>query len=541
MPVSISPISLNAFLENNKIVPVNLSAVAGLPKEAAIGIFYVVNTSGISIYACISDLWGGALPDDVVSASPFGIDLSTDSKITLYAHFGYYLANQEKYVLAGLENIAAVMYLVGYFTYDEVYIYPEASTNNQLLRKYDNTADTIGTNSTDKIRTVSVWSLLPYYPVGTEPQAFIWDTTPSQGFCIRPANIDDSQVTWLTTRGQIFHKYDRNGNVKISGLNTNTASGRYIILWGYIIAPMMWRDVDDVLYEGLSHIPANTEYSMALPDNASGIMLELQTARDYNIGGYNSPPFSTEGQLEEYVTVCHTIDNDYEPRTVEVEFEYVSERDLLLAYFLKYDTFKIDIPEQEDPLVNPPDIYYTPDNFSSLHIHQNIDTASYSYSSIDDLKLFYSGGASNSDPSLSIGGSKSSVELVSSLNSLFSDGDYIQAYLGADTFRCLYLQNNNISEAATNIAIWIDNDKRFHSELYLGVGVLDTVESVLANDSVPPEHIVFGLYVDSGKPLQIRSLPASSYIAIWFRRTMIKEADFSGLVSASLNITVLDT
>ena len=61
-----------------------------------------------------------------------------------------------------------------------------------------------------------------------------------------------------------------------------------------------------------------------------------------------------------------------------------------------------------------------------------------------DLKAFLSGGASNADPRISVGGAKSSVEVsATALNNLFDDVTGTEAGTGITRYRVIYIQNTS--------------------------------------------------------------------------------------------------
>lgn len=540
MPEYLPPYSLSSYLTANVFKKINLVDLVGIPKEAAVGIFYYVNVPGFANFCAITDLWNDVVEGDAVSTSHVSLDVRSDGKGIFYAHFGEYNQNPNKDVLCGIETTRPDLYFIGYFTYDEVYLYPELTTNNALLRHYDTDTNSIGTTSTDRIKILSVWDLIPYNFRDLQPQTLIWDTLPSNGFCVRSANIDDLQVKWQGARGQIFHGFTSEGKVKVSGLNTTSPSGKYVTLWGYFRVPMRWNDVSKTLYAGLGHIPVETEYDIQLPDDASGILFELNSAFDYNIGGNSSIPYSSDGHLEEAVQIAHFIEDDQEERVIPVEFGYVDEDDYLQAYFLKWA--KVEVPQlpERTLTLNPPSIYYTPDNFATLHLQHSVTPSVFTYSSINDLKVYYSGGSSNNDPEASLGGAKSSVELTSSLNSLFSDGTHLQSYLGVDQYRCVYVENTSGSDTAGKILMWIEKNRDDHNELHLGLAAYDEEAESLSNDITPPAGIVFRQYPNKGDSLLLPVLPPSAYIGVWIKRTMIKDAEYSGTITASLNLSVMD-
>ena len=74
-----------------------------------------------------------------------------------------------------------------------------------------------------------------------------------------------------------------------------------------------------------------------------------------------------------------------------------------------------------------------------------------------DMKFYYSGGLSNSDPLLSTGGEKSDIEIVLSptKNNLFDDVSSGELITGATEYRCIYLANDHPTDTLSDTLLWI--------------------------------------------------------------------------------------
>lgn len=72
---------------------------------------------------------------------------------------------------------------------------------------------------------------------------------------------------------------------------------------------------------------------------------------------------------------------------------------------------------------------------------------------LEDILYLYSGGTSNNDPSLSLGGEPSTVSI--SANRLFDELEESETTSGFVDYRCLYIANNNVTESLFNSRVFI--------------------------------------------------------------------------------------
>ncbi len=109
----------------------------------------------------------------------------------------------------------------------------------------------------------------------------------------------------------------------------------------------------------------------------------------------------------------------------------------------------------------------------------------------NDLSIVLSGGSSNVNPNLSIGGFPTPVSILNdSLNNLFSDITPEQASEGREDYRCVYLFNDASGDNSTiyNIIIW--TKEQLENGSTIEVGITDQNESqrilLASQDGVTP-------------------------------------------------------
>jgi hypothetical protein len=142
-----------------------------------------------------------------------------------------------------------------------------------------------------------------------------------------------------------------------------------------------------------------------------------------------------------------------------------------------------------------------------------------------DIDFRLSGGAANSDPNASIGGAKSSTELVdNSLHNLFDAVSGAEHTAGDTEYRCLYVHNSHGSISLTNAVVWIQSDSSgADSDISIGVGAaaVNATETAVANESTAPASVTFSDAATSrATGLSLGTLPAGQHRAIWIRRTV---------------------
>lgn len=137
-----------------------------------------------------------------------------------------------------------------------------------------------------------------------------------------------------------------------------------------------------------------------------------------------------------------------------------------------------------------------------------------------DLKYRFSGGASNSDPSLSIGGVVSSVDVT---GSLFDNVTSAEATAGDINYRCFYVKNNHGSLTALTTKIWIQtNTPSSDTDVAVGLGTsaVSGTETAIANEATAPSSVTFSSPSTEGAGLTIGDLAPGATKAVWVRRTV---------------------
>jgi len=146
-------------------------------------------------------------------------------------------------------------------------------------------------------------------------------------------------------------------------------------------------------------------------------------------------------------------------------------------------------------------------------------------------RMYLSGGATNSDPQLSIGGAKSSVQVsASKLNNLFDDISGDEAAAGHVDYRLVYVENGGDSDWVDPVA-WLAYQPRDPNPPYTENGATvefgmayagkNAEEEAIANDTTAPDDVSFDDPATklTGTALTDPDYEAGDYIGVWIKYT----------------------
>ena len=139
-----------------------------------------------------------------------------------------------------------------------------------------------------------------------------------------------------------------------------------------------------------------------------------------------------------------------------------------------------------------------------------------------DLKIRYSGGAANGNQTLSIGGTKSSVEPTdNTLNNIFSDSAGSESLAGSTKYRMVYLHNGHASITAQNVRIYISTNSTSADttwEIGLANAGLNATETAVANEDTAPASVTFSAPTTYAGGLAPADIPFGQHYGVWFKR-----------------------
>lgn len=150
-----------------------------------------------------------------------------------------------------------------------------------------------------------------------------------------------------------------------------------------------------------------------------------------------------------------------------------------------------------------------------------------------DINYRLSGGASNSDPLLSIGGAKSSV---SSGSGIFDAVTSTEAGAGDIEYRLVYVHNAHATLTLLGAKVWIQtNTPSASTDVAIGLAAAgaNATETAVANENTAPASVTFSQPASLGAGLSIGDLAPGQHYGVWVRRTVS-----AGAAVASDNFTL---
>ena len=136
-----------------------------------------------------------------------------------------------------------------------------------------------------------------------------------------------------------------------------------------------------------------------------------------------------------------------------------------------------------------------------------------------DIQYRLSGGASNSDPALSLGGVKSST----AASNYFDDVSSAEASAGDTEYRCVYVHNNHGTLSLIGAKVFVQtNTPSSDTDVAIGLGssAINGTEQTVADESTAPAGVSFSAPTTFAGGLAIGDLAAGAHKAVWVRRTV---------------------
>lgn len=147
-----------------------------------------------------------------------------------------------------------------------------------------------------------------------------------------------------------------------------------------------------------------------------------------------------------------------------------------------------------------------------------------------DLLARLSGGASNTDPDLSLGGVMSTSTVLAPAvaeENLFNNVDGAEASAGSTKYRALYLLNNHGSLTLENTFIWFSTQTPSTDTVIAmalaGEGLNVTMETVADEDTAPVGE-TFTSPATKAAGLSMGNVPFSQRFGFWLRRIVTAAA-----------------
>ena len=144
-----------------------------------------------------------------------------------------------------------------------------------------------------------------------------------------------------------------------------------------------------------------------------------------------------------------------------------------------------------------------------------------------DIKLYNSGGASNSDVNASLGGVISSVEITdNTLHNLFDKVTGAEAEAGDTEYRLIYVKNTHATLTYQGVKVYIDtNTPSAGTSVEISVATeTGSPTQTIANENTAPNTQTFSSAAGSANGLTIGDLAPGVCKGIWIKRIVTASA-----------------
>lgn len=162
-----------------------------------------------------------------------------------------------------------------------------------------------------------------------------------------------------------------------------------------------------------------------------------------------------------------------------------------------------------------------------------------------DIDFHLSGGLSNTDVNLSLGGVRSTTQLTdNTLNNLWDDVSGAESTPGDTEYRCIYVENAHGSLTLQGARIWISTNTTTPSNA-IAIGlhdVKDGTAQTIADESTAPNEsdtvtpITFSQPTSFAGGLSLGELAAGEHYAIWIRRIIPAAQSAQSNVTYTLSV-----
>lgn len=137
---------------------------------------------------------------------------------------------------------------------------------------------------------------------------------------------------------------------------------------------------------------------------------------------------------------------------------------------------------------------------------------------LNQVQYRLSGGLSNANPALALGGPMSSQAVGPEL---FDGVDSLAALRGQVEYRCVYVRNGG-TDALPLSRVYVSTPNPV-GRIALGLGAVGQSEPQIADERTAPAGVTFsGQTVNA--PVAVPSLAAGQAVALWLRRTVQQRA-----------------
>lgn len=141
-----------------------------------------------------------------------------------------------------------------------------------------------------------------------------------------------------------------------------------------------------------------------------------------------------------------------------------------------------------------------------------------------DLVSYLSGGSSNTDPNLSLGGDMSTEPVSSTpLNNLFDNVSSGERTTGTVEYRCFYVKNDHPTEDLLNASIYVSKQTDSSTtavDIGLDSAGINGTAEVIPDETTAPISVTFSRPSTPETAIVVGDLEPGDFFAVWVRRTV---------------------
>ena len=154
-----------------------------------------------------------------------------------------------------------------------------------------------------------------------------------------------------------------------------------------------------------------------------------------------------------------------------------------------------------------------------------------------DLKFYLTGGVANSDPNLSLGGTRSTTQVGTALHQLFDTVSPEEATAGDVEYRAIDIVNTNVIDTLESAFLYISLETgSTSSTVALGYDSVGTQSA--ANESTAPTDVTFSTPTSKATGIALGNIAANGGSKrFWLRRTITAGAAKHAADAGQLSIT----
>ncbi|MEO2054684.1 MAG: hypothetical protein ABGX83_05235 [Nitrospira sp.] len=145
-----------------------------------------------------------------------------------------------------------------------------------------------------------------------------------------------------------------------------------------------------------------------------------------------------------------------------------------------------------------------------------------------DVLYHMTGGAANSDPNLSLGGTISNTQVALTLHDLFDAVSPTEALAGDTEYRAIDVKNNHSTDTLFSAVLWVSGLTTSTSTV-IALAFDATGTQSIVNETTAPTGLTFTSPISKATGIALGNIAAAGTKRIWVRRTVTAAA---GVLSA---------